>query len=284
MHIFLFLNQRRRMRLIWPCISVALGCMIFAKVLAQNTISTTPEENSAPQREALSSEATNQSPTYLRDIQPIFMGNCSSCHNQQSRFVYNWLDYKTAFADRWEIRRRVWDSWKGSYYKEAMPIANSPESLALTDEERLTIRKWVDDGAIRGVAPPPDGPKSKAERIELGRRLFTSICAACHQPTGQGRPNMFPPLAGSDFLNADKDRAIKIVIYGRQGEVMVNGMKFNNSMPSFPLSDQNIANVLTFVYNSFGNSGLEVTPDQVKILRSHPPEPSGSPAAKSIFE
>ncbi|HXA45665.1 MAG TPA: hypothetical protein VNZ25_09175, partial [Candidatus Angelobacter sp.] len=45
-------------------------------------------------------------PTYLRDVLPIFMGNCSSCHNQQSRFVYNWLDYKTAYGDRWEIRRR----------------------------------------------------------------------------------------------------------------------------------------------------------------------------------
>ena len=186
--------------------------------------------------------ATSQAPTYLRDVQPIFMGNCSRCHNQQTRFVYNWLDYKTAYADRWEIRRRIWDSWKGSYYKEAMPIANSPESLALTDEQRLTIRNWVDSGGLRGVAPASDGAKTKAERIELGRRLFT-ICAACHQPTGRGLPNMFPPLAGSDFLNADKNRAIKIVIHGRQGEVVVNGMKFNNNMPSFPLSDQDIANV-----------------------------------------
>jgi mono/diheme cytochrome c family protein len=263
--------------LILPCVSAVFGCIIFAEALAQNT----PVVANAGG--ATASTATNQGPTYLRDIQPIFMGNCSRCHNQQTRFVYNWLDYKTAYADRWEIKRRIWDSWKGSYYKEAMPIANSPESLALTDEERLTIRNWVDDGGIRGVAPPPDGPKSKAERIQLGRRLFT-ICAACHQPTGRGLPNMFPPLAGSDFLNADKSRAIKIVIYGRQGEVVVNGMKFNNNMPSFPLTDQDIANVLTFVYNSFGNSGLEVTPDEVKALRAQPPPPSGPPAAKSLYE
>jgi mono/diheme cytochrome c family protein len=280
---FFFLNQQRRVRLIWPCVMAALGCMVFAKALAQNTPATT-SGRMVRQGEVTTSGATNRSPTYLRNIQPIFMGNCSSCHNQQSRFVYNWLDYKTAFADRWEIRRRVWDSWKGSYYKEAMPIANSPESLALTDEERLMIRNWVDGGAVRGIAPPPDGPKSKAERIELGRRLFTSICAACHQPTGLGRPNMFPPLAGSDFLNADKNRAIQIVIHGRQGEVVVNGMKFNNNMPSFPLGDQDIANVLTFVYNSFGNSGLEVTPEEVKVLRAQQPEPSGPPPPKSIFE
>ena len=230
------------------------------------------------------SEATNQSPTYLRDIQPIFMGNCSRCHNQESRFVYDWLDYKTAFADRWEIRRRIWDSWKGSYYKEPMPVANSPESLALTDEERQTIVKWVDGGGLRGVPPPPGAAKSKAEQIALGRRLFTSICAACHQPTGLGRPNMFPPLAGSDFLNADKNRAIKIVLFGRQGEVVVNGMKFNNNMPSFPLTDLDVASVLTFVYNSFGNSGLEVAPEEVKALRAQPPAHSATPEAKSPFE
>lgn len=271
MQTFLLLILRPRVRLTWPCLSAAIGCLAFFNALAQNTASD-------------ATGAASASPTYLRDIQPIFMGNCSRCHNQQSRFVYNWLDYKTAFADRWEIRRRVWDSLHGSYYKEAMPIANSPESLALSDADRQTIKQWVDSGAPRGVAPSPDGPKTKAERIQLGRRLFTSICSACHQPTGQGRPNLFPPLAGSDYLNADKNRAIKLVIYGRQGEVVVNGMKYNNNMPSFPLTDQDIANVLTFVYNSFGNSGLEVTPEEVKFQRTQAPEPAGAPAPKSVFE
>jgi nitrite reductase (NO-forming) len=95
---------------------------------------------------------------------------------------------------------------------------------------------------------------------------------------------MFPPLAGSDFLNADKQRAIQTVIFGRQGEVVVNGTKYNNNMPSFPLNDQDIANVLTFVYNSFGNAGLEVTPEEVKTLRASPPAPSATPAPKSQFE
>ena len=285
MHTFLFLNRQQRWaRLVWPCATVVIGCIVLAKALAQSTPTVAPDSG------AMISASTNQTPTYLRDIQPIFMGSCSRCHNQESRFVYDWLDYKTAYADRWEIRRRIWDSWKGTYYKETMPVANSPESLVLTDEERLTIRNWVDGGGLRGVTPPPGAAKTKAERIELGRRLFTSICAACHQPTGQGRPNVFPPLAGSDFLNADKGRAVKIVIFGRRGEVVVNGIKFNNSMPSFPLGDQDVANVLTYVYNSFGNSGLEVTSEEVKVLRSEPPTPSGSPApagppaAKSAFE
>src|ERR1017187_7413791 len=180
-----FLNrQRQRVRLTRQCVTAAIGCLMFTNAFAQGAPAT-----------AQASTVASQAPTYLRDIQPIFMGNCSRCHNQQSRFVYNWLDYKTAFSDRWEIRRRVWDSYQGSYYKEAMPIANSPESLALTDEERMTILKWVNSGSPQGVEPSADSPKTKAERIALGRRLFT-ICAACHQPTGRGLPNLFPPLAG----------------------------------------------------------------------------------------
>ena len=271
MHTFLFRN-RKRWCFLRAGLLAALGCASSTWAPAQ----------SAPAAAA----ATNQPPTYLRDILPIIMGKCSRCHNEQARFVYNWLDYRTAFTDRWEIKRRVWDAWKGTYFKESMPIANSPESFALTDEERLTIRNWVIAGAARGIAPPPGAPKSKAEKIELGRRLFTSICAACHQPTGQGLPNVFPPLAGSDFLNADKNRAIKTVIDGRQGELIVNGRKFNNSMPKFPLGDDDIANVLTFVYNSFGNAGLEVQPDEVKFLRTQPPEPEGPKVIpqKSPFE
>jgi mono/diheme cytochrome c family protein len=215
--------------------------------------------------------------TYLRDIQPIFMGKCSRCHNSQARFVYNWLDYKTAFKDRWEIRRRIWDSWKGHYYKESMPIQNSPESLAITEEERLKIKDWVVSGAARGVPPITPGKRSKNEKIELGRRLFTSICAACHQTTGLGIPNTFPPLASSDYLNADKNRAIKTVINGRQGEVIVNSRRFNNSMPSFPLTNDDIANVLTFVYNSFGNAGFEVAPEEVEALRGQPMEKPVNP-------
>jgi len=278
MHTSLFSNPLWRVSFIRAVITIALAGCGLAGAGAQSTPVNQPDGGTS------SSAAASQTPTYLRDIQPIFMGNCSRCHNQESRFVYNWLDYKTAYADRWEIRRRLWDSWKGSYYREPMPIANSPESFALTDEERLAVRNWVDGGAPRGVPPPPGAPKSKAERVQSGRRLFGSICAACHQPTGLGRVNMFPPLAGSDYLNADKSRAINIVVFGRQGEVVVNGLKYNNNMPSFPLTDEDIANVLTYVYNSFGNSGLEVTPEEVAVQRTHRPAPSTTPAVKSEFE
>jgi nitrite reductase (NO-forming) len=128
--------------------------------------------------------------------------------------------------------------------------------------------------------------------MELGKRLFSTICASCHQANGQGIPGRFPPLAGSDLLNGDKHRAIKIVINGLQGEVVVNGRRFNNSMPKFPLSDQDVASALTYVYNSFGNSGKDVTPGEVSLVRREKDEgnstghnPAGSPPQeKSPYE
>jgi len=219
---------------------------------------------SPPRRASTKSET----PTYLKDVLPILMGKCARCHNNQSHFMQNWLEYRTASAERWEIKRRIWDSWKGAYFKQPMPTANSPESEAMTDEERTTIRNWVESGALCGVRPAFNSAQSKTQRIELGKRLFATICAACHQPTGQGIPGRFPPLAGSDFLNSDKHRAIKVVVNGLQGELTVNGQRFNNSMPQFPLTDDDIANALTYVYNSFGNSGKEVTPQEVNAARA----------------
>jgi mono/diheme cytochrome c family protein len=149
-----------------------------------------------------------------------------------------------------------------------MPVGNSPESQAMTEEERATIRRWVQSGATYGVRPSYGTAQNKDQRIELGRRLFTSICSACHQPSGYGIPGRFPPLAGSDFLNSDKNRAIKVLVNGLQGEVVVNGQTFNNTMPKFPLSNEDIACALTYVYNSFGNSGQEVTPQEVNAARA----------------
>lgn len=110
--------------------------------------------------------------------------------------------------------------------------------------------------------------KNKAERITSGKRIFEANCMACHQAGGTGIAGAFPPLAKSDFLNADKNRAIQVVLNGKSGEVVVNGAKFNGVMPALRLNDEDAANVLTFVYNSWGNSGLDVLPAQIKSARA----------------
>lgn len=106
--------------------------------------------------------------------------------------------------------------------------------------------------------------KTKEEILAQGGRTFNSVCAACHMKEGQGVAGVFPPLAKSDFLNADKNRAIKILLKGLSGEIIVNGTKYNNVMPHLELSDEEIANVLTYVYSKWENKKYEVSIDDVK--------------------
>jgi mono/diheme cytochrome c family protein len=206
--------------------------------------------------------------TYTRDVLPIFLGKCFSCHNDQVKFLPDWSDYPTAFAHRVEIKRRVWDSWKGNYYKESMPVGNSPQCLAMTEADRQTIKRWVEQGAVYGDPPAQVSVSSRTDRLDSGRRLFGTVCMPCHQAGGQGLPGRFPPLAASDFLNADKSRAIQTLLNGRTGEITVNGQRFTGEMPRLPFDDAQIASVLTYVYSSFGNSGQDVSPDEVKSVRA----------------
>ncbi|MEI7574098.1 MAG: hypothetical protein RLZZ349_685 [Pseudomonadota bacterium] len=112
---------------------------------------------------------------------------------------------------------------------------------------------------------------SKDEQIAQGKNVFESNCLACHQANGEGVPNAFPPLAKSDFLNADHNRAINILLHGRSGPITVNGKNFDSVMPAIALNNGQIANVLTYVINSFGNNGGQVTPAQVDKQRKVAP-------------
>ena len=112
--------------------------------------------------------------------------------------------------------------------------------------------------------------KSLAEQIRDGKNIYGNTCFACHQAEGQGIPNAFPPLAKSDFLNANPSRAIDAVLHGLTGEITVNGKKYNSVMTSQNLTDQEISDVLTYVYNSWGNNKTVITPGMVKTQRAKP--------------
>ncbi len=109
---------------------------------------------------------------------------------------------------------------------------------------------------------------TKAEKMEKGEHIYARTCVACHQGAGQGVPDVFPPLAKSDYLNADVARAIETVIHGKSGEITVNGKKYNNVMPSQMLDDAQTASVLTYIYNNWGNNGSEVTEEMVQKVRT----------------
>lgn len=108
---------------------------------------------------------------------------------------------------------------------------------------------------------------SKEERIKAGESVYQSTCSACHGAEGKGVEGAFPPLANSDYLNADHKRGIHAVVKGLTGEITVNGKTFNSVMPAQALDDEKVANVLTYVLNSFGNKGGEVKPEDVAAAR-----------------
>jgi len=112
--------------------------------------------------------------------------------------------------------------------------------------------------------------------VALGKRQFQSACMACHQANGLGVPGAFPPLADSDWVKGSEERAIRIVLHGLGGEVKVGAAVFNGAMPSFgkvPGSgfnwrDDQIAAVLTYIRQEWGNQAGPVTPEQVTAIRT----------------
>lgn len=110
--------------------------------------------------------------------------------------------------------------------------------------------------------------KSFDEQMKFGKQVYMQTCFACHQSEGQGIPNAFPPLANSDYLNADVNRAIGVVVNGLSGEITVNGDTYNSVMTKQMISSDDVANVLTYVYNSWGNSKEVVTKEMVEKVKN----------------
>ncbi len=108
------------------------------------------------------------------------------------------------------------------------------------------------------------------ESIKRGKELYTLHCQNCHMENGEGTEGVNPPLAKTTYLK-DTKRNISYILNGQTGEITVNGKKYNAIMnPLNYLSDQEIADVLNYVRNSWGNKYPAVTPAQVKTEREKP--------------
>jgi mono/diheme cytochrome c family protein len=103
-----------------------------------------------------------------------------------------------------------------------------------------------------------------------GAAIFAARCAPCHQATGTGLPGVFPPLAGSNWVNGRDTTVMQILLHGIQGTLTVDGTSYNGAMPAFgtQLSDAEIAAVLTHVQSHWGNSGGPVSSAQVASQRA----------------
>jgi mono/diheme cytochrome c family protein len=119
-----------------------------------------------------------------------------------------------------------------------------------------------------------EGPQLDPFELALKRgRTVYNTCAGCHTPTGIGQPGLYPPLAGSEFVLGGTERIVKIVLNGLIGPITVKGLTYNSPPPAMPphgtlMSDQEIADVITYVRNNFGNSGSMVTKAMVAEVRA----------------
>jgi len=100
-----------------------------------------------------------------------------------------------------------------------------------------------------------------------GKMIYQKTCITCHQADGKGMQGIYPPLAGSDYLLADKYRAIKQVLKGSMNKITVNGANYQGVMTPQGLNDSDVAQVLNYVYHSFGNNGFTVTSADVKAVK-----------------
>lgn len=117
-------------------------------------------------------------------------------------------------------------------------------------------------------------PRTYSDKLTAGLPLYQTFCGACHGPTGQGIPNLAPPLDGSEFVHGNPDTLVRIALYGLQGPITVKGRRyeFNAPMPGLAAnpdcSDADLAAILTFVRNAFSHEPLQITPEKVRALRS----------------
>ena len=131
------------------------------------------------------------------------------------------------------------------------------------------------DPDLAPAAPPTTksaaaAPQAAAPVAADGAQIFASRCASCHQATGAGLPGVFPPLAGSEWVNGDASKVAEILLLGIDGPITVKGATFHGVMPAFghQLSDAEIAAVASYVRSSFGNKSPAVTPEVVKAQRA----------------
>lgn len=155
----------------------------------------------------------------------------------------------------------------------AMINVSGPQDSSIYSGKQDDHVYMGEGGAIQTVPPTPDSAAGAAmsddELLARGETVFGTICAACHQMNGQGIPGAFPPIASSDWLMANKDRAIGAVLHGLSGPITVNGQQYNSVMPGLALNDTDVAAVLSYIRRNFGNNARDmVTIDEVRRVRA----------------
>ncbi|HMB64910.1 MAG TPA: c-type cytochrome [Eudoraea sp.] len=154
------------------------------------------------------------------------------------------------------------DSVKGKIWK--ITYAGGDEEFGEEQLAKMEERKLLSH--IR--TPDVKGDNLMKEEVSAGASVYYTYCSACHQINGKGARDRFPPLADTDWVNGNKDRLIKIVLEGMEGSIEVNGRQYNGVMPQHAfLSDQEVADVLSYIRTEFGNGAGKVDIEEVASFR-----------------
>jgi nitrite reductase (NO-forming) len=167
-----------------------------------------------------------------------------------------------------------------AFNKGALAIlkADGPENKAIYSGKEVDAM-YIGDRAqpnLAAVATAATAQKSgtltQEDQVKAGQALFAGTCSTCHQPNGEGMEGVFPPLAKSSVIAANPKRIIEIMLHGLNGPITVNGKDYNSTMPAMAqLTDDEVANIGTYVLNSWGNPGGRISKDEVTERRKAPP-------------
>ena len=112
---------------------------------------------------------------------------------------------------------------------------------------------YISDGISESNRYVSQEKKTLQASISDGKEIYQEFCVTCHLSNGKGTPGTVPPLAGSNRLSNKRKESIHAVKYGQSGPIVVNGKNYNNTMPPMGLTDEEVANVMNYVMNSWGN-------------------------------
>jgi putative membrane-bound dehydrogenase-like protein len=143
--------------------------------------------------------------------------------------------------------------------EKATPPAPSTSDLVL----------WPGKPGVAATVAPPPLAGADLDRFNKGKVVFTSVCAACHQPDGRGQNGLAPPLLDSDWILGSPQATVRIIMYGLSGAISVNGRSYIGEMPGLGLlDDDQIASVLTYLRREWGHTAPPVDPELVKSIRA----------------
>jgi mono/diheme cytochrome c family protein len=135
-------------------------------------------------------------------------------------------------------------------------------------------------------AKPGDQGPVQLTRAQLGKSVYQTNCIACHQANGLGVPGAFPPLAGSEWVTGSEERLVRIVLHGLQGPITVKGNEYNNVMAPLGavLKDEQIANVLSYIRQEWGNTAPDVEAASVARIRADTAAHTGYWTAEALLK